>query len=173
MYCAQFYNFPSPCIPFNFINSSFAANTRGQTFEVSTETALAARKMVEKNSVVDLGRREESVAEIPDGSSPVGFHGFRAAGWAGDNLANFIPKMGPRGNKGGGSTAEKERPRGVGRACTLESEDVPHSHARTRVHAHEYRFIAAMGATTPRRNENDPYRATHDVSAGRRKKYWI
>lgn len=92
--------------------------------------------MVEKNSVVDLGRREESVAEIPDGSSPVGFHGFRAAGWAGDNLANFIPKMGPRGNKGGGSTAEKERPRGVGRACTLESEDVPHSEdacTRTRI----------------------------------------
>lgn len=107
------------------------------------------------------------MAEIPDGSSPVGFHGFRAAGegWAGDNLANFIPKMGPRGNKGGGSTAEKERPRGVGRACTLESEDVPHSHARTRVHAHEYRFIAAMGATTPRRNENDPYRATHAAAA--------
>lgn len=31
-----------------------------ETFEVSTETAVAARKMVEKNSVVDLGRREKN-----------------------------------------------------------------------------------------------------------------
>lgn len=86
----------------------------------------------------------------------------------GDNLANFIPKMGPRANKGGGSeregpAAEKERPRGVDRSvhAGIRRRSPAHSHAWTRAHAHEYRFIAAMGATTPRRNENDPYRATH------------
>lgn len=59
--------------------------------------------------------------------------------------------------------AEKERPRGVDRSvhAGIRRRSSPHSHAWTRAHAHEYRFIAAMGATTPRRNENDPYRATH------------
>lgn len=54
----------------------------------------------------------------------------------GDNLANFIPKMGPRANKGGGSeregpAAEKERPRGVDRSvhAGIRRRSPAHSHA--------------------------------------------
>lgn len=120
--------------------------------------------------------------------------GSRNSGWRipriprregkGDNLANFIPKMGPstegRRTKAasgkapssscGKRAAAWRRPRRA-RWNPKTFPTQPHSHAWTRAHAHEYRFIAAMGATTPRRNENErpiPRDTRGDVSAGRR-----
>lgn len=120
-----------------------------------------------------------SVAEIPGG----GFHGFRGGrGRAIISQISFLKWVHPRREEEQRQRAGRLRPPCGKRAAAWRRPrrarwnpktfpTQPHSHAWTRAHAHEYRFIAAMGATTPRRNENErpiPRDTRGDVSAGRR-----
>lgn len=153
------------------------------------ETAVGKKRRRKIPAVVvlnvDLGLRgigsRNSGWKFARGIPRIPRRGGGWAGWAGDNLANFIPKMGPRANKGGGGSGEA--PRGKRATAWRRPKRArwnpktflatqPRVDACTRTRISVYRRDGGDDAAE-KRERPIPRDTRGDVSAGRRERIWI